>query len=202
MRGGGFRGGGGGRGGGGRGGGGGQRWWDPEWRAQKLASMGAGGGGRDRLEVDHGEWRKKIECFKRGGEKELQVRENYGRDGVEEIHQLAAEQGLYSKAYGKGRSTVLVISREPLPNYRADLDAKLEGRVQHVEMSSASKAMVQDVLARLPDMPTPQMQQQHQQQQHIARADNTQTVPDAWDEDDGGTTTTSYSYHCLNQSMA
>jgi hypothetical protein len=40
MRGGGRGRGGGGRGGG-RGGGGGQRWWDPEWRAQKLASMHA-----------------------------------------------------------------------------------------------------------------------------------------------------------------
>jgi hypothetical protein len=83
-------------------------------------------GGRDRLEVDHAEWRKKLDHFRRGGEAEIQVRENYGRDGVEEIHQLAAEQGLYSKAYGKGRNTVLVVSHEPLPNYRADLDAKVE----------------------------------------------------------------------------
>jgi ATP-dependent RNA helicase DHX36 len=184
MRGGGFR--------GGRGGGGGgqQRWWDPEWRAQKLASMGAGGGGRDRLQVDHAEWRQKLEYFLRGEEKELQCRDNYGREGVEEIHRLAAEQGLYSKAYGKGRNTVLVVSREPLPNYRADLDAKLEGRVQHVEMSSGAKAMVKDVLARLPDAPPqkPQLSQslQHQQQSAFpcTGANAADIVPDTWDADD------------------
>jgi ATP-dependent RNA helicase DHX36 len=171
-----------------RSGGGGQRWWDPEWRAQKLASMGAGGGGRDRLQVDHAEWREKLDRFRRCGEKEMQVRENYGRDGVEEIHQLAAEQGLYSKAYGKGRNTVLVVSRDPLPNYRADLDAKLEGKVQHVGMSSASKAMMQDVLARIPDLPghdvgdgqQGQLQQQPPPHDSVAAG----AVPDAWDEED------------------
>jgi len=145
---------------------------------------GGGGGGRDRLQVDHAEWRKKLDHFGRGGEQEMQVRENYGRDGVEEIHQLAAEQRLYSKSYGKGRNTVLVVSRDPLPNYRADLDAKLEGHVQHVEMSSASKAMVQDVLARLPDMPDMPLGQQPEplpiQQQY------NDPVPDAWDDDAGG----------------
>ena len=155
--------------------------------------MGAGGGGRDRLEVDHAEWRTKLDHFRRGGEKELQVRENYGRHGVEEIHQLAAEQDLYSKAYGKGRNTVLVVSREPLPNCRADLDAKLEGRVQHVEMSRASKAMVEDVLARLPEMPrdsggdfygqppsSEPAPRQPQQQSAEAQPD----VPETWEDGD------------------
>jgi ATP-dependent RNA helicase DHX36 len=157
--------------------------------------MGAGGGGRDRLEVDHAEWQKKLDHFRRGGEKELQVRENYGRQGVDEIHQLAAEQGLYSKAYGKGRNTVLVVSREPLPNYRADLDAKLEGRVQHVEMSRASKAMVEDVLARLPEMPLhdsggdfysqpPTSAPVPRQPQHPVTEEK-HDVPDTWDDGDG-----------------
>ena len=149
--------------------------------------MGAGGGGgRDRLQVDHAEWREKLDRFRRSGEKEMQIRENYGRDGVEEIHQLAAEQGLYSKAYGKGRNTVLVVSRDPLPNYRADLDARLEGKVQHVEMSLASKAMVRDVLARIPDVPTTEELGAPQPQQELPPAgEAARAVPDAWDDDEG-----------------
>ena len=122
--------------------------------------MGAGGGGgRDRLAVDPAAWRARLDRFVRGGEAELQCRENYGRDGVEEIHRLAAEQGLFSKAYGRGRHTVLVVSREPLPNYRADLDARLEGRVQHVVMDAGAKAMVQHVLASLPQTDEPHAEQ-------------------------------------------
>ena len=122
--------------------------------------MGAGGGGgRDRLAVDPAAWRARLDRFVRGGEAELQCRENYGRDGVEEIHRLAAEQGLFSKAYGRGRHTVLVVSREPLPNYRADLDARLEGRVQHVVMDAGAKAMVKHVLASLPQTDEPHAEQ-------------------------------------------
>lgn len=52
----------------------------------------------------------------------MQIRENYGRDGAEEIYQMARNLGLYSKSYGKGTNSVLVVSKVPLPNYRPEFD--------------------------------------------------------------------------------
>lgn len=57
-----------------------------------------------------------------------QIRENYGREGADRIHLIAGQLGLYSKPYGKGRHTVLVVSKQPLPNFRPDLDSRREER--------------------------------------------------------------------------
>ena len=55
---------------------------------------------------------------------ELVISENYGREGAEEIEGIARQLNLYFKTYGKGTNTVLVASKSPLPNYRADLDKR------------------------------------------------------------------------------
>jgi hypothetical protein len=48
--------------------------------------------------VDAEEWRRRFANFKAGGGKEIILRENFGRDGADVIHELASEAGLYSKA--------------------------------------------------------------------------------------------------------
>ncbi|CAI5462408.1 unnamed protein product [Closterium sp. Yama58-4] len=53
---------------------------------------------------------------------EIVIRENYGREGTEQLQLLAEQAGLYFQTYGKGTGTVAVASRVPLPSYRADLD--------------------------------------------------------------------------------
>ena len=45
---------------------------------------------------------------------------------------------------------VVVVSKAPLPNYRADLDAKLVEQVQVVGMSGRERAMVESVLQGMP----------------------------------------------------
>ena len=56
------------------------------------------------------------------GPEEIQIRENYGRDGADEIHEMSKQLGLYSKSYGKGTNSVVVVSKAPLPNYRPEFD--------------------------------------------------------------------------------
>lgn len=48
--------------------------------------------------VDAEEWRRRFANFKASGGKEIVLRENFGRDGADVIHELASEAGLYSKA--------------------------------------------------------------------------------------------------------
>lgn len=94
------RGGGGGRRGGqgggergGRGGGGGeQRWWDPVWRAERLAQKAA------KYEVmDEIEWWNKLEGFKKGGEQEMIIKRCFRRDDREVLSDMAHQLGLYLK---------------------------------------------------------------------------------------------------------
>ncbi|KAF2321225.1 hypothetical protein GH714_035758 [Hevea brasiliensis] len=114
-----------GRGGGGRGGGGGgggrgrgeQRWWDPVWRAERLRQKAV------EMEVlDENEWWNKMEKMKNGGDQEMIVKRNYSRDDQQTLSDMAYQLSLYFHAYNKGKT--LVVSKVPLPNYRADLDER------------------------------------------------------------------------------
>ncbi|KAJ1491957.1 hypothetical protein T484DRAFT_1772705 [Baffinella frigidus] len=82
------------------------------------------------VQVDQAQWHQRFANFKASGNKEIILRENFGREGADLIQQLASDVGLYSKSYGKGRGTVLAVSSVPLPNYRADLDSKLQVSVR------------------------------------------------------------------------
>ena len=57
---------------------------------------------------------------------EVLLREDFGRAGCDKVLELAAESDLHARKYNSGTSTVLVVSKAPLPNYRADLDPKAQ----------------------------------------------------------------------------
>ncbi|CAK9217506.1 unnamed protein product [Sphagnum jensenii] len=148
-------GGGGGRGGGGRGGGGGgrgggQRWWDPVWRAEKLKQMQ--GEGPKEEELDENEWWDKLEKLKVNDEQqEIVIKRNFGRRGAEVFEDFAYQLGLHFHAYNKGRNTVLVVSKLPLPNYRADLDDHHGSSQRQITMSAATETRVENMLANIRD---------------------------------------------------
>lgn len=88
-------GGGGGRGrgggGGGRGGGRGeQRWWDPQWRAERLRQMAG-----EVEKLDENEWRARIQEMKEGAQEELVIKRNFGREGQQVLADIARRQGLH-----------------------------------------------------------------------------------------------------------
>ncbi|VFQ94838.1 unnamed protein product [Cuscuta campestris] len=141
RRGGGGRGRGGGRGAGGsRGGGRGgeQRWWDPVWRAERLRQKAA------EMEVmNENEWREKIEQFKGGGDQEMVIKRHFSREDQDRLHDMSYHFGLHFHAYNKGK--VLVVSKVPLPNYRADLDDR-HGSSQEIKMSMEIEKRVGNLL--------------------------------------------------------
>eukprot|EP01018_Ginkgo_biloba_P016943 Gb_40990 [translate_table: standard] len=140
-------GGGGGRGGVGRsrggGGGGQQRWWDPVWRAERLRQMQA-----EVEKLDENEWWTKMEELKSRDQQEIVIKRNYGREGAEILRDMAQQMGLFCHPYNKGKDTVIVVSKVPLPNYRADLDER-HGSTQHeIQMSIDTERRVEDMLAK------------------------------------------------------
>uniref|UniRef100_A0ACD5TPG6 Uncharacterized protein n=1 Tax=Avena sativa TaxID=4498 RepID=A0ACD5TPG6_AVESA len=152
-RGGGGRGGGGGinsqrgrgRGGGGRGGRGGgrgeQRWWDPQWRAERLRQMAG-----EVERVDENEWWHKIRQLREGSQQELVVKKNFGRDGQNTLADMAQRNSLYFNAYNKGKT--LVFSKVPLPDYRADLDERHGSTQSEIKMSNETERRVENLLFR------------------------------------------------------
>ncbi|GKA13759.1 DExH-box ATP-dependent RNA helicase DExH1 isoform X1 [Tanacetum coccineum] len=146
SQGGGRRGGGGGRGGGRRGGGGGggggrgeQRWWDPVWRAERLKQM------QPEVEVfDKNHWWGKMEEMKRGGDVELIIKHYFSRGDQQTVSDMAYQLGLYFHAYNKGKA--LVVSKVPLPNYRADLDERHGSAQKEIHMSSETERRVENLL--------------------------------------------------------
>ncbi|KAJ4831890.1 hypothetical protein Tsubulata_022306 [Turnera subulata] len=136
------RGGGGGRGRGGvgRGGGGGgggrgeQRWWDPVWRAERLRQQKA------EMEVlNEDEWWDRMEQMKGGGEQELIIKRNYSRADQQTLSDMA-----YHHAYNKGKA--LVVSKVPLPDYRADLDERHGSTQKEIQMSRETEKRVGNLL--------------------------------------------------------
>ncbi|KAB1201160.1 ATP-dependent RNA helicase DHX36 [Morella rubra] len=119
-------------GGGGRGGGRGeQRWWDPVWRAERLRQKQA------EMEVlDENEWWSKMEEMKRGGEQEMIIKRNYSREDQQTLSDMANQLGFYFHVYSKGKA--LVVSRVPLPDYRADLDERHGSTQKEVQIRMSS----------------------------------------------------------------
>ncbi|XP_056687061.1 DExH-box ATP-dependent RNA helicase DExH1 isoform X2 [Spinacia oleracea] len=140
-RGGGNRGGGsGGRGGRGGGGGGGeQRWWDPVWRAQRLAQKAA-----EYEVLDENEWWNKMEGFYKGGDQELIIKHLFRREDQQILFDMAQQLGLHFHAYNKGKT--LVASKVPLPNYRADLDERHGSTQKEIRMSTDIERRVGSLL--------------------------------------------------------
>ncbi|CAI0402208.1 unnamed protein product [Linum tenue] len=132
----------GGRGGGGGGGGGGrgeQRWWDPVWRAERLRQQAA------EMEVlDENEWRNKIEQMKAGGEQEMIIKRSFSRADQEKLADMAYQFGLHFHAYSKGKT--IVVSKVPLPNYRADLDERHGSTQKEIRMSTETERKVGSLL--------------------------------------------------------
>lgn len=57
---------------------------------------------------------------------ELIFHDNFGRSGCQQVMTLASNVSLHARTFNSGSSTVLVVSKVPLPNYRADLDPKAQ----------------------------------------------------------------------------
>ncbi|XP_022766947.1 DExH-box ATP-dependent RNA helicase DExH1 isoform X2 [Durio zibethinus] len=127
-------------GGGGRGGRGGeQRWWDPVWRAERLRQKAA------EMEVlDEVEWWDKMDQMKKGGEQEMIIKRNFSRSDQQVLSDMAYQLGLYFHAYNKGKA--LVVSKVPLPNYRADLDERHGSTQQEIRMSTETERRVGNLL--------------------------------------------------------
>ncbi|XP_004303378.1 PREDICTED: probable ATP-dependent RNA helicase DHX36-like [Fragaria vesca subsp. vesca] len=133
------------RGGGRRGGGGGgrgggeQRWWDPVWRAERLRQQAA------EMEVlDSSEYWGKMEQFKSGAEQEMIIRRNFSRHDQQTLYDMAYELGLHFHAYNKGKA--LVVSKVPLPDYRADLDDVHGSTQKEIRMSTETAERVGSLL--------------------------------------------------------
>ncbi|KAM0944126.1 putative RNA helicase [Dioscorea sansibarensis] len=78
------------------------------------------------------EWRWKLSLLLRNAEEqEIISRDKRDRRDYEQISNLAKRMGLYSELYGK----VVVASKEPLPNYRPDLDDKRPQREVVIPLS-------------------------------------------------------------------
>ncbi|XP_010505118.1 PREDICTED: DExH-box ATP-dependent RNA helicase DExH1 isoform X1 [Camelina sativa] len=136
RRGGGRGGGGGGRGGGGRGE---QRWWDPVWRAERLRQQ------QVEMEVfDENEWWNKIEQWRTGGEQEMLIKRNFSRGDQQTLSDMAYQLGLYFHAYNKGKA--LVVSKVPLPDYRADLDDRHGSTQKEITMSTETERKLGSLL--------------------------------------------------------
>ena len=78
---------------------------------------------------------------------EMVMRENVGREGAEAVERLARSLGLHFKPYGRGTNTVLAVSKVPLPDYRADLDARRDA-TRDVEISEDARRVVAAALER------------------------------------------------------
>ncbi|KAJ0088801.1 hypothetical protein Patl1_32730 [Pistacia atlantica] len=133
------------RGGGGRGGrrgggrGGEQRWWDPVWRAERLRQQAA-----EMETLDENEWWGKMEQMKSAEEQEMIIKHNFSRADQQTLSDMAYQLGLYFHAYNKGKA--LVVSKVPLPMYRADLDERHGSTQKEIKMSTEIERRVGSLL--------------------------------------------------------
>ncbi|ESW17778.1 hypothetical protein PHAVU_007G267400 [Phaseolus vulgaris] len=126
-------------GGGGRGGRGEQRWWDPVWRAERLRQQQA-----EKEVLVENEWLDKIEKMKRGGEQEMVIKRNFSIADQKILADIAYQHELYFHAYSKGK--ILVVSKVPLPDYRADLDEHHGSTQKEIRMSTDIEKKVGNIL--------------------------------------------------------
>ena len=104
--------------------------------------------GRNRVDLDeHASLEGMRAMLRDPSREEIVMRENVGREGAEAVERLARSLGLHFKPYGRGTNTVLVVSKTPLPDYRADLDAR-RNATRDVEMSDDARRVVAAALER------------------------------------------------------
>ncbi|KAF2323819.1 hypothetical protein GH714_042404 [Hevea brasiliensis] len=75
------------------------------------------------------------------------VKRNYSRDDQQTLSDMAYQLGLYFHAYNKGKT--LVVSKVPLPNYRADLDERHGSTQKEIRMSTETERRVGNLLNSL-----------------------------------------------------
>ncbi|PWA37316.1 RNA helicase family protein [Artemisia annua] len=88
---------------------------------------------------DKNHWWGKLEEMKRGGEAELIIKHYFSRGDQQTVSDMAYQLGLY---LGKA----LVVSKVPLPNYRADLDERHGSAQKEIHMSSETERRVENLL--------------------------------------------------------
>uniref|UniRef100_A0A6N2NJ71 RNA helicase n=1 Tax=Salix viminalis TaxID=40686 RepID=A0A6N2NJ71_SALVM len=94
--------------------------------------------------LDEDEWWSKMEQMKLGGEQEIITKRSFSRDDQQKLYDMAFELGLYFHAYNKGKT--LVISKVPLPNYRADLDEHHGSTQKEIQMPTEIERRVGNLL--------------------------------------------------------
>ena len=105
---------------------------------------------RGRVDVDADATRRALEAMLHDPERdELVIRDNVGRDGADAVERIARALGLYFRPYGRGTNTVLVASKVPLPNYRADLDGRRRAERDVAPVSADAADAVERWLARV-----------------------------------------------------
>ena len=105
--------------------------------------------GRNRVDLDEQASLEDMRAMLRDpSREEFVMRENVGREGAEAVERLARSLGLHFKPYGRGTNTVLVVSKVPLPDYRADLDTR-RNATRDLEMSDDARRAVAAALERV-----------------------------------------------------
>lgn len=94
--------------------------------------------------MDENEWWNKLEGFSKGGEQEMIIKRNFRRDDQNILSDMSYQLGLHFHAYNKGK--VLVASKVPLPNYRADLDERHGSTQKEIRMSTDIEKRVGSLL--------------------------------------------------------
>ncbi|KAM3689686.1 hypothetical protein ACJW31_09G065500 [Castanea mollissima] len=94
--------------------------------------------------LDENEWWGKMEQMKGGGEQEMIIKRNFSRADQQTLYDMAYQLGLYFHAYNKGKT--LVVSKVPLPDYRADLDERHGSTQKEIRMSTEIERRVGNLL--------------------------------------------------------
>jgi len=138
------------------------------------------------VHVDEPMIMQRLEELRSSSAQEVVWRDNFGRDGTAYVLRLlSGAPGLYAKQYGRGRNTLICVSKVPLPDYRADLDERHGKQRASVAMSSDGQEMVRSLLARgAPSSAQPQQRPQSSpaalsQQARLARAQELRGEQDA-----------------------
>jgi hypothetical protein len=112
----------------------------------------------------------RLDELRRSADQEVIWRDNFGRDGTHYVLKLCGgAPGLYCRQYGKGRNSVICVSKVPLPDYRADLDERFGKQQANVAMSSDGQAKVRSLLERT-ELAAAAAQQQRPQSAPVSSA--------------------------------
>lgn len=85
-----------------------------------------------------------MEQMKLRGEQEIIMKRSFSRDDQQKLSDMAFELGLHFHAYNKGKT--LVVSKVPLPDYRADLDEQHGSTQKEIQMPTEIERRVGNLL--------------------------------------------------------